>query len=317
MVATEPARGRSRLAPPDRRQWPLVARFRCVECGQGDASLEEVSQSRRCPDCGAQLEVRDGLLRALRAERRERFEAFEREQVKVRHALGWGGDAEYYRVLPEGGGEAWKARTSGFQRFVQVALKPFAQAAKRPLEILDLGAGMGWLSHRLAKLGHRPTAVDAVGDRTVGLGAVERYAAGELTAVQADFDELPFADEQFDMAVFSASFHYAPDYRRTLREVRRVLGWGGQIAVFDTPVYQSWRLGERAREARQSDWEERYGFRGDTLLSMEYLDEQMLAELAEDLNVRWERSGGGPGLLARLTGRAEEPGYPLLVGRWS
>ena len=234
----------------------------------------------------------------------------------MREASGWGGEeASYYRELPKAAGDDWKRRTAGYQRFVQLALKPFAQAAQRPLEILDLGAGMGWLAHNLAAAGHRSVAVDVVDDPRVGLGAVGRFAAGEFAAIQADFDELPFEDQQFDMAVFSASFHYAPDYRRTLREVRRVLGWGGQLAIFDTAVYQNWTLGEQAREARQAQWQQRYGFRGDSLLSMEYLDEEMLKELAEDLNIRWERSGGSS-VFARLTGRATAPTYPLLIGRW-
>ncbi len=295
----------------------LVPRFRCIHCGGGAAPLEEVVAGWRCPDCKTAYASDGAPLQALTTERRLRFESFQREQLQVRKASGWGGeDPAYYRALPQDGGADWKRRTAGFQRFLQLGLAPFAKAASRPLEILDLGAGMGWLSRRLAADGHRPVALDVVDDAIVGLGAVARYAEGEFVAIQADFDELPFEDQQFDLAVFSASFHYAPDYRRTLREVRRVLGWGGQVAVFDTPVYQHWRLGEQARAERQDDWDRRYGFRGDGLLSMEYLDDHMLDELAQDLNMRWERSGGGSSLYARLTGRAEAPAYPLLIGRW-
>ena len=36
--------------------------------------------------------------------------------------------------------------------------------ANTPLDLLDLGAGCGWMSYRLASRGHRPVAVDILTD---------------------------------------------------------------------------------------------------------------------------------------------------------
>ena len=75
------------------------------------------------------------------------------------------------------------------------------------------GAGNGWMSYRLAQRGHRPVAVDIFTDGLDGLarGAALRH---EFPCVEAEFDRLPFADAQFDLAVFNSSLHYSTDYQR-------------------------------------------------------------------------------------------------------
>lgn len=62
----------------------------------------------------------------------------------------------------------------------------FAQIALWPGElVLDLGAGNGWLSHRLASAGSRVLAVDLSNDGLDGLGAA--VTAGiAATLVQGD-----------------------------------------------------------------------------------------------------------------------------------
>src|SRR5690606_8752388 len=72
-----------------------------------------------------------------------------------------------------------------------------------------------------------------------------------------------------------------------LQEARRVLGWGGKVVILDTPVYRQLEHGERMREERHEDFERRYGFRSDSILSMEFVDEEMLARLARELNLHW------------------------------
>jgi predicted RNA methylase len=49
--------------------------------------------------------------------------------------------------------------------------------ASRPLDLLDLGAGTGWMSYRLALRGHHPVAVDLLNDDRDGLGAARHFFA--------------------------------------------------------------------------------------------------------------------------------------------
>ena len=111
-------------------------------------------------------------------------------------------------------------------------------AGTLPVHVLDLGAGSGWLSHRLAALGHRAVAVDAIDDEVDGLGAARHYPT-DFASVQADFDALPFAPGQFDLVVFNGSLHYAADTAATLERAHRAARAGGALVVMDSPMFRA------------------------------------------------------------------------------
>jgi len=270
------------------------------------------------------------IIRALEPD--TQIERFTKEYLHVRHAEGRGSESpEYYWSLPfaelDGQlGWQWRMRAQTFRFFERKILEPLERSSDRKLNILDLGCGSGWLSYRMALRGHSPAAVDLLDDELDGLGAARHYESklGQMFPVfQAQFDDLPFADSQFDLVVFNASFHYAADYRATLREVRRCLSWGGQVVILDTPVYATWQDGERMVEERKRSFEQRYGFASDSLISMEYLDNSMIAELAKDLNLTWRIHQPWYGaqwhmrpIFAKLKGRRPPSKFKVLVGSW-
>ena len=285
-----------------------------------------------CPGCGVRWRREDGIVRGLTGAARERYAQFFTEYVAIRRAEGRGSaEASYYLELPfrQGTGPTdwqWPMRARTYRFFERKILKPIEKAAARPLRILDMGAGVGWLAYRLTLKGHELVAVDLLDDPLDGLGAARHYDAALETPfprIQAEYDDVPLASEQFDLVVFNASFHYATDYRATLREARRLLGWGGQVVILDTPVYESYVHGERMREERQRQFEKRYGFRSDSVLSMEYLDDRMIEDLARDLSLRWRIDEPWYGLRwalrplrARLAGRRPPSRFKVLTGSW-
>ncbi len=295
-----------------------------------DTAIDDIDEHPwTCPSCGERWSCQDGIIRALTPDARRRYARFCEEYLAIRRAEGRGSDdPAYYLELPyrRGAGPVdwqWPMRARTYRCFERKILAPIEGAAGRPLSILDLGAGVGWLSYRLALRGHRAVALDLLDDPLDGLGAARHYPH-EIRRIQAELDRIPLADEQFDLVVFNASFHYATDYRAALRECRRVLGWGGQVAILDTPVYESYGHGERMREERQAGFERKYGFRSDSVLSMEYLDEKMIRALGKDLNMRWrvERPWYGlrwhlRPLKARLTGSRPPSRFKILVGSWA
>lgn len=311
-----------------------MLRFRCPACREAEVELSAIGESGwTCSSCGTAWSRRSGVLDGLPPEARARFARFFADARKIREAEGRrADDSSYYLDLPfHAGGTAWNGswpqRAAAWRYFESKILAPLEAAADRPLAVLDAGAGVGWLSYRLALRGHHPVAVDLIDDPADGLGAAGRYYEKLKTpfpAIQAEMDNLPLADDQFDLVVYSASFHYAADYRQTLQEARRVLGWGGRVAILDTPIFQHFQQGERMVEDRQA-WSERaYGTRADSVLSMEYLDEGMLRSLQRDLNVRWSihRPWYGLGrqlapLLARLQRKPPPANHWLLVGDWA
>ncbi|MBI3696653.1 MAG: methyltransferase domain-containing protein, partial [Acidobacteria bacterium] len=193
-----------------------------------------------------------------------------------------------------------------------------------PQDILDLGAGVGWMSWRLAGRGHRPVAVDLLADPLDGLGAAVRHYAGAFPVVEAEFDRLPFPDARFDLAIFNSSLHYSTDYRRTLAEARRCLRPSGRVVVLDSPLYKRRDHGERMKEERHWQFEAQYGFRSDSIASLEYLYESQLAELAREIGIQWEVHRPWYGFSwhlrpwkARLLGRRPPSRFWILAGSFS
>jgi SAM-dependent methyltransferase len=223
---------------------------------------------------------------------RRRFIA---EYTTIRHAEGRGSDqSAYYQALPyrdiSGKLQAqWEMRARTYRHFERKVLWEAERRLSRPLDILDLGAGNGWMSYRLSLRGHRAVALDIVTDAKDGLGARRHYPR-VLAAVEAEFDRLPFPNARFDLIVYNASIHYSTDYRRTLLEAKRCLHSDAPLVILDSPVYLRREHGQRMLEERHASFERLYGFRSDAVPSIEFLDEAMLAGLARDLHIRWSRS---------------------------
>ena len=127
------------------------------------------------------------------------FERFEHEYHTVRRAEGWGADnADYYRALP------WRDLSGRFPKLWRIRARSFSALrdrvlsrleARGALRVLDLGCGNGWLAYRLTQRGHQVAAIDVQLDPLDGLGAHTHYDAS-FTPVQAEFDRVPFADQQ-------------------------------------------------------------------------------------------------------------------------
>ncbi|HTA46932.1 MAG TPA: class I SAM-dependent methyltransferase [Bryobacteraceae bacterium] len=256
---------------------------------------------------------------------RKRFLA---DYTKIRHAEGRGStDAAYYRELPyrdlSGNNAAqWRIRACSFRYFERKILRRMEGEARRPLRILDLGAGNGWMSWRLALRRHWVVALDIFQDERDGLGALSRYPV-PLAGVAAEFDLLPFGDASFDAVIFNSSFHYSSNYVRTLREARRCLRPAGRLVIMDSPLYECSEHGEMMRAERHAQFENLYGFRSEAQQSIEYLDRQMLDELACELKIEWQIRRPWYGvhwalrpLRARLGGRRPPSNFVILTGRF-
>lgn len=211
----------------------------------------------------------------------------------IRHAEGRGSDdSEYYRALPfsdlSGRNAAmWAMRARTYSYFETNVLRQMEEREKRPLDILDLGAGNCWLSYRLSLRQHRTLALDIFSDERDGLRAARHYPM-PFAVVEGEFDRLPVASGAFDLAIFNASIHYSTDYVRTLSGVRRRLRPGGAVVILDSPIYRLQEHGLRMVKEKHATFLRQYGFASDTLPSIEFLDLGMLKVLAETLAVKWQ-----------------------------
>jgi len=274
-----------------------VLKLRCPSCAAELGNMDEIlTEAKACRSCGNRITLTDGIARALSPEGRKRYTRFLDEYSKIRHAEGRGSENPgYYMALPYRDlsgkhAEQWAIRGESY-RYFQERILPQFEKDKSPLDILDLGAGNGWMSYRLALRKHRPVAIDILTDPLDGLGAARHYHAlldERFPLVEAEFDRMPFSDSQFDLAIFNSSLHYSTNYHRTLKEARRCLRPGGRIVILDSPVYKKREHGERMLAERHREFQARYGFRSDSIPSAEFLHEAALEELADFLGVRWK-----------------------------
>ncbi len=299
--------------------------FACPRCCS--PLLDEDETTYRCPGERLRFVRTGGIWRFLLPERRQALGTFMREYETVRQAEGRGSDdPAYFRALPFEDltgryAHDWRIRAVSFQALLKRAVEPLEKASRQPLRVLDLGAGNGWLSYRLALRGHAVAAVDLMDNDFDGLGAHRHYDVAFLP-VQAEFDRLPFLENQADLAVFNASFHYATDYERALREALRVLLPHGCLVILDTPVYHNAASGQAMVHEREEAFRQRFGFPSNALPSENFLTYDRLAELGARLHLRWETHEPWYGLrwalrpwIARLLGRREPARFLLIIGR--
>jgi SAM-dependent methyltransferase len=233
----------------------------------------------------------DGIWRFLLPESEAHYARFIRDYETIRAAEGRGGSSEkYYRALPfkdlSGRHKAdWRIRARSFNALVNKVLTRLQNPLERSLKVLDLGAGNGWLSNRLAAQGDRVFAVDLLINDLDGLGTW-KYYEHTFTPVQAEFNHLPVTDHFADAVIFNASFHYSENYTETLREALRVLSPRGNIVILDSPVYRRAEAGGQMVQEREAQFKEKYGFPSDNLQSENYLTYTRVKELAQELNLR-------------------------------
>jgi len=253
---------------------------------------------------------------------------FLKDYATVRLSEGRGSeDPAYYRALPyrdltgNNAGQ-WAIRGRTYRYFERRVLPALEREAGRALDVLDLGAGTGWLSYRLTLRGHHPVALDIFTDPKDGLLASRHYELS-FPCVEAEFDRLPVASAAFDVAIYNSSFHYSEDYRRTLAELCRCLRPSGCVVIMDSPVYRRREDGARMVEERHSFFQKQYGFRSDAIASREFLDEPLLAELSRDLRLTWRIWRPWYGwkwwwrpIRAKLAGRRPPSRFWILLGRF-
>jgi SAM-dependent methyltransferase len=272
----------------------------------------------------------DGIWKTLSADRRAVFSGFLRDYEDIRQREGRGSaQGAFYLALPYADltgnfRDQWHIRGRSYRFFEQRLLPKLEKRHGSNFRALDIGAGNGWLSFRLALQGHRPFAIDLCCNAWDGLGAASHYEQvlpEMFPRFEAEMDALPFEDAQFDVAIFNASFHYSTNYTRTLRETLRCLKPGGTILILDSPTYKQAHSGEAMRLERQVHFEARFGTRSDALPTSDFLTPEILDVLG-GLGVRWQRHLAWYGMrwwmrpwVARVKRRREPSQFYLYEGQ--
>ncbi|AXC13291.1 Methyltransferase type 11 [Acidisarcina polymorpha] len=296
--------------------------LRCPSCR---AAVDGLS----CDSCGFQMGVSDDIVQALPPDRVTHYAQFIHDYERIRAAEGRGSeDDEFYLGLPykDASGmnsKQWRIRARSYDYLQKHLLKQIPRSDGGL--ILDLGAGNGWMSYRLATAGYKPVAVDLLTNDRDGLGAAEHYRKlipKLFPRFQAELACLPFQDAQFDAVIFNASFHYSEDYQATLGEALRCVRKSGLVIISDTPWYSSEDSGQRMVSERQAHFCRSYGTASDSIKSLEFLTEERLRRLEEYFSIQMTAYSPYYGLqwaarplLAKLRNKREPSQFRIFAAR--
>jgi len=297
-------------------------RLQCPRCAGWIGHLPDThteDTSLICPDCYLKLTCEHGIWRSLLPERSAHF--FDFIQEDQRNLAEGSENAEYYLALPYRDlsgrdSQRWALRSRTFQYIKRHILPDIEPKHDGQLRILDLGAGVGWLSYRLALEGHAPIAADLLTNDHDGLGAALHYKKNLTTLFprfQAEFNTLPFVDDSFDLVIYNASFHCSENYERSLAEALRCTRADGIVLIAETPWYSAEMNSPKMLTARREACAECNSLSLDTFNSLEYLTDQRLQHMEASFGIHWQIHTPNYGVhrlmrqvLSRLHGNQEQ-----------
>ncbi len=107
--------------------------------------------------------------------------------------------------------------------------------ARREARVLDLCCGTGHMALALRRRAGaaRPAILGVDFSHPMLQLARAKFAGRNITALEADALQLPFADGRFDLVATSFGFRNLANYDAGLREIHRVLAEGGEVGILD------------------------------------------------------------------------------------
>ncbi|MDQ3740249.1 MAG: class I SAM-dependent methyltransferase [Actinomycetota bacterium] len=110
----------------------------------------------------------------------------------------------------------------------------------RDKDVLDLGSGFGGRTVKFLEYGAKRVVGLEVADHHVRVGrrfAEERGVGDRVSFVLGTGEEIPCADQGFDLVVMMDVMEHVIDPAQVLREIHRVLRPGGRVALIFPPYY--------------------------------------------------------------------------------
>lgn len=133
----------------------------------------------------------------------------------------------------EANGRIWGLRAADWANIQEAQCSPAYQTVfdkavvGSQTRLLDAGCGAGMSLHIAADLGASVSGIDA----SEALLEVARTRLPNAHLAHGDLEDLPFADNAFDVVTGFNSFQYAADPTIALQEARRVTRPGGKVFI--------------------------------------------------------------------------------------
>jgi ubiquinone/menaquinone biosynthesis C-methylase UbiE/uncharacterized protein YbaR (Trm112 family) len=145
----------------------------------------------------------------------------------------------------------WLGAAHSFQHMLDHYIRP-------GMRVLEIGAGKSWGGPYLVARGCTYHGCDLVTDAQIGLGRADFYRGHfgiDYEVIAADAEQLPFADNHYDLVYAVAALHHALDLPQMVRELARVTKPGGVVAGLSEGVRSLLAAADADSQAK----EKRYG----------------------------------------------------------
>jgi ubiquinone/menaquinone biosynthesis C-methylase UbiE len=140
------------------------------------------------------------------------------------------------RLLPQVASHHPLKKEWEVRRFSCHRVLAYLKTKNRPLHILEVGCGNGWLSNRLSSIAG--TSVVGIDINQMELGQAKRvFRKPNLEFRIGDLESC--ISEKFDVILFAASMQYFPSVREALNNGFARLNEDGEILILDTYFYNS------------------------------------------------------------------------------
>jgi SAM-dependent methyltransferase len=103
-------------------------------------------------------------------------------------------------------------------------------------DVVEIGCGTGYVSAWLAKRGARPIGIDPTPEQLATAAGNQKEFGIHFPLIQAAGEQLPLADESFDLAISEYGAAIWADPYRWIPEAARVLRPGGELIFLGNSV---------------------------------------------------------------------------------
>ena len=147
-------------------------------------------------------------------------------EVKEKIRQRWNNSSENFDKCP-GHGVANNREKNAWKTILIEAI------GEKPLKILDIGTGTGFIALLLAEMGHEVTGIDIAEDMLKQAQKKFEKLQMNVQLLLGDADKLPFEDETFDIVINRHVFWTMPEPEKAAAEWKRVLKTEGKLVIID------------------------------------------------------------------------------------
>jgi 2-polyprenyl-3-methyl-5-hydroxy-6-metoxy-1,4-benzoquinol methylase len=146
----------------------------------------------------------------------------------------------------------WQFRKRSSQRWIT-----YLANKHKSLNILEIGCGNGWLSHKMAQISNtRVTGLDINSDEIAQAKRV--FKKENLHFIADNFTPGLFGAGKFDMILCAASVSYFPSLTNLIQQALSCLTVGGEFHIMDTHFYRTSEV--TAAKKRMQDYYDAMGY---------------------------------------------------------